>query len=78
MYNVMNNRKYSYCNHLQINDAVVTSDNEKCELFRNFYTSVYAENTPEHPVADLHSTISDCLARIPQSITFLRVFKLDR
>lgn len=68
IYEVMGNKKSPFCEKIVTVDGTITEDDEKCKLFRDFYSTVYAEKLPLLPVENLVQDVSDSVSNIPCSI----------
>ena len=68
IYGMMGKTTSPFCDKIITDNGTITDDKEKCKMFRDYYSSVYAEKLPLFPVDNLVQRVSDSLSNIPRSI----------
>lgn len=68
VYQIIGKKNSPFCKQILVNNHTVTNDTEISEHFRNFFSNVYREVTPEIPVEDLDIRIPSCVNAVPSKI----------
>ncbi|XP_075150698.1 uncharacterized protein LOC142224797 [Haematobia irritans] len=68
IYQVIGKNKHPFCNKITHNNCTITNATDIADHFKNFYTEVFRETIPQHPVPDLVSRVTSCIEPIPRHI----------
>ena len=68
IYGMVGKKTSPFCDKIITDNGTITDDKEKCKMFRDYYSSVYAEKLPLFPVDNLVQRVSDSLSNIPRSL----------